>query len=123
MDVERSLQHESSDHIHHQLHLLAHSSIPLVEAVNNALQHGSEWAARINKDRSFFSSGKSSRGKAFEEENKKISETLEREIEDYKRTGRLEVLDPYKVSQKLSRLGFSRWGVRAVFLRGKERSN
>ncbi|KAL7418186.1 hypothetical protein BDY24DRAFT_437656 [Mrakia frigida] len=96
MDVERSLQHESSDHIHHQLHLLAHSSIPLVEAVNNALQHGSEWAARINKDRSFFSSGKSSRGKAFEEENKKISETLEREIEDYKRTGRLEVLDPYK---------------------------
>jgi len=98
MDIERSLKRESSDHIHEQLQLLAHSSIPLVEAVTNALKHGSDWAKRINADRSFFSRGNSSRGKEFEEENKRISETLGREIEEYKTRGRLEVLDPYKVS-------------------------
>ena len=100
MDVENSLARESTEHIHQQLHLLAHSSIPLVSAVNDALRHASEWSTRINSDRSFFSSGKAKRGTQFELENEKIVKRLEREIEEYRERGRLEVLDPYKVSAR-----------------------
>lgn len=99
MDVENSLARESTEHIHQQLHLLAHSSIPLVSAVNDALRHASEWSKRINGDRSYFS-GRGKRGEEYERGNEKVVRRLEREIEEYRERGRLEVLDPYKVGPR-----------------------
>lgn len=83
--------------IHHQLQLLAHASLPLIDTIRDTLDHSSKFLARINGDRAFFRSGEANTGKRFEDENAACIERLEKEITSYRTSARLEVLEPFKV--------------------------
>lgn len=103
MDLEKTLTLEDDQHIHQQLQILASSSLPLLEALDDAVKHSISWATRINKDRSLFSArGTKLRGDSFLIENRKAVELLKTRIEQFKTKDRLAVIEPYKVSGGLS---------------------
>lgn len=99
MNLEHSLSLSEVEQLHHQLQLLAHSSLPLLHALSDAMKHSSAWFVRFNGDRSFVTHKKATkRGSAFEEENRKVVEKLRLTLKEFKERERLEVIDPYKVS-------------------------
>lgn len=98
MDVEHSFSNEELEHIQLELLLLAKSSIPLIDAVRDALKHASKWSMRLNKDRSFYKANKAMRGEDFKRANARVVELLGKEIDAYRSSGRMSVLEPYKVS-------------------------
>jgi hypothetical protein len=99
MNLEHSLSLSEVEQLHHQLQLLAHSSLPLLHALSDAMKHSSAWFVRFNGDRSFVTHKKATkRGPAFEEENRKVVEKLRFTLKEFKERERLEVIDPYKVS-------------------------
>lgn len=97
MELETPPTAEQVDVIHQQLQLLAHASLPLVDCIVEALQYSATLLARVNRDRSFFRSKEVRSGKQFEAENARIVQALDAQIELYKKTTRLEVLEPFKV--------------------------
>lgn len=112
MNIERILTPSDYTHIEQQFRLLAHGSLPLLHSVTSALQHATAWTTRLNKDRSFsgllfWRDQKEEEdrlsGSRFDGENEVIVRELEEEIERYRREGRLEVIDPFKVRFSPSR--------------------